>query len=118
MAGMGLASIARNQVVKRSTMDIITFATCAQGLNQKLFPSQRFLLKLLKHIPLDDTVRDIQIRDKFNKKVLATFTEREFYEYLRNDGRLSLSYEDYMSTNEIIQINLVMGRRASKSTVI
>lgn len=114
-----LSALARTQVQESAELDIITFAQSKQGLNVKLFASQRALLKILKHEELDDTVRDVEIRDKFNKKIIGTYTERGFFEYLRETGRISIPYEEYLESKfSIVQINLVMGRRASKSTII
>lgn len=117
MSLAGIAGKAKSFAQNKQRLDIITFTTSAQGLNQKIFPSQRFLLKVLTKMDLDDTVCDIEIRDKFNRTVLQTFTERGYYDFLYREKRVSMPYEEYQSS-DIIQINLVMGRRASKSTVI
>lgn len=97
---------------------IIEFVTGSQGLNiTSLFPAQRFMLKVFEKDELDNTIRDIEVRDQFNETVLYTLTEHQFYEYLRAEGRFSLDYDQYVAT-PITQIMLSMGRRASKSTVI
>lgn len=93
------------------------FVTSPTGLNQSIFPSQRFFLKVFEKEELDKIVCDIEIRDKFNEKTLYTLSEHQYYEYLRSEGRFSLEYEQYR-TGEIVQIILFMGRRASKSTMI
>lgn len=98
-------------------MGIVEFVESPQGLNAKRFPSQKFLLKLFAKEPLRDEVKDIEIRDQFNERVIGSFTERGFYEYLWEDGRISMPYSDYLVT-PITQIQLNMGRRASKSTTI
>lgn len=113
-----LSSVAGKFAKNEVELDIVTFATSKQGLNQKLFPAQRCILKVLTKMSLDNTVRDIEVRDKFNEKVIAVFTEQEFYDYLTDDGRTSMTYEEYLESPYVVQYQIVMGRRASKSTMI
>jgi len=82
----------------------------------ELFPAQRFFLKLFDKLPLDNYLRDIAIRDQFNEHTLHTFTELEYYAYLQAENRISMPYEEYMES-DIVQIQMCMGRRASKSTM-
>jgi hypothetical protein len=102
---------------KTSDFDIIEFVTKPQGLGYKLFPSQRFFLKVFEKLPLDNRIKDIDVRDKFNDKVIGTFTEVGFYQYLIDNGKISLDYQTYCA-NPIINFELSMGRRASKTTMI
>ncbi|HEC66050.1 MAG TPA: hypothetical protein ENI23_12215 [bacterium] len=97
--------------------NIVDFAQSSQGFGIKLFPSQRFFLKVFEKLPLDAVTKDIEIRDKFNEHVVKVFTEEDFYKYLLDNGRISLPYADYCNT-PIIQVQFAMGRRASKSTMI
>lgn len=96
---------------------IIDFVTSPTGLKAEIFPAQRFFLKVFEKEPLDDTLRDIAIRDRFNETTLYTLTEHGYYDYLRSEGRFSLDYDAYLA-NQTVQIILNMGRRASKSTMI
>lgn len=121
-SGLGINSVAQQarRFVKRSEGSfprIAEFVTSPTGLNQRIFPSQRFFLKVFEKEDLDDTVADIEIRDKFNDKTLYRLTERGYYGLLRGEGRFSLDYDVYQAV-EITQILLLMGRRASKSTMI
>ena len=97
--------------------DIITFTESPSGLNQRLFPVQRFLLKIMEKMPLDNTVKNIPINNKFNTEVLYNFTEKEYYDYLLDSGRISCPYEDYLN-EEQTTFQLVMGRRGTKTTTI
>ena len=114
---MSLAVKARGIVSrqKQEFPDAITFISSQQGFNTRLFPQQRFLIKVLEKMPLDNTQRDIEIRDNFNEKVIARFTEVEFFQYLIEQGRLSLDWDTYL-VNEIIQYIFAFGRRGTKST--
>jgi len=114
---MSLSSRAKKYSSNVSDLDVIEFATSAQGLNINLFPTQIFFLKLFDKIPLDNKIKSISIRDRFNKKTLQTLTEVEYYNYLLDDGRISLPYEEYMA-HDVIQIMLAIGRRGTKSTTI
>jgi hypothetical protein len=108
------------QFVKRSAGSfpaIAEFVTSPAGLNQSIFPSQRFFLKVFEKEELDATVEDIEIRDKFNEKVLYRLSERGYYDFMRSEGRFSLDYETYCAS-ETVQLLLLMGRRASKSTMV
>lgn len=121
-AGLGINSVAQQarRFVKREASSfppIAEFVTSPSGLNQKIFSSQRFYLKVFEKEDLDDTVSDIDIRDKFNDKLLYKLTEKGYYDYLRNEGRFSLPYDVYQAA-EITQLILFMGRRASKSTMV
>jgi hypothetical protein len=97
-------------------LSIVEFTESKAGLNFKLFPNQRFFLRLLAQEELSDERRDIVVRDMFNEVTRFTFTEREYYSFLRDEGRISLDYDTLMNT-DIIQVQLNMGRRATKSTM-
>ena len=116
---MGSLSSVAGQFAKNEVeLDIITFASSKQGLNQNLFPAQRCILKVLTKMPLDDTVCDIELRDRFNEKVIAVYTEQGFYDYLTDDGRTSMTYAEYLNSPHVVQYQIVMGRRATKSTTV
>lgn len=113
-----IASFAKKYAKEAPDLGIAEFAVSPHGLAlPKLFPSQRFVLKVFEKEELDDTIADIEIRDQFNDKVLFNLTEKKFYEYLRADGRFSMDYDEYCRS-PMTQIMLSMGRRASKSTII
>ena len=42
--------------IYEGTMDIIAFAESPYGLNQPLFPVQKFVFKLFYHLPLSDNL--------------------------------------------------------------
>ena len=114
---MSLSSKAKQFSSQKSDLNVIEFAEDKQGFGIKLFPTQKFFLKLFDKILLDNRNKSIDIRDNFNKRTLRTFTEREYYTYLEDEGRISLSYDDYYNS-EFIQYMFSMGRRGAKSTTI
>ena len=92
---------------EETNYDIITFATSPQGLNIDILPSQRFLLKVLNKVPLDNTVRDIPVMDMFNREVLGLYTEVEFWQFFYEGGRLNLTIDEYYSS-DIIRVILAL----------
>ncbi len=85
------------------------------GLNMKLFPAQRFLVKLYYNLPLDETLPEdplkrIQIPDMFKTKIRFEFTEREYLKFLYDEGRCNIGEQDH----ERRELVLAIGRRAGK----
>ena len=80
------------------------------GLGMKLYPAQKFLVKLYYYLPLDDVNKTIEIRDMFATKVLYTFTEVEYLKYLYDEGRCNIGEQDH----ERRELVLAIGRRAGK----
>lgn len=99
-------------------LNIMDFAESERGLNIKLLPFQRFVVKLVTRMELDNKVKNIPISDMFNEKVLYRLTEREVWQYLLDKGRISCDYDEYMNNPNVVQFNFQMGRRAAKSTTI
>lgn len=98
---------------------IVEFCEHPALLNKKLIPNQRAILKILTREPLDNTKRDIVIKDKFNEKVLGTFTEREYFDYLYENHHINMSYDRiFNDPRPIVEAWLDLGRRATKTTMI
>ena len=95
-------------------VDIITFAEAPWGLNLDLYPSQRFTLKCLYGLPLDNTVKDIPVPDMMNDKILYTFTEKEFLQWMFDEGRCNTNETEGKSFQELV---LSIGRRGGKSAL-
>jgi len=95
--------------------NVLNYVESPWGLNMTLYPVQRFIVKLYYNLPLDDklpeeTNRRIRISDMFNTKTLYTFTEKEYLQYLYNEGRCNIGEQDHMRR----QLTLPIGRRAGK----
>ena len=94
-------------------VDVITFATANWGLNFKLFPVQRFILKCIYGMELDDQDKDIPIPDLLNSKQIGIYTESDFMKFLIDERRTNLTH--YEPGNVRRQLLLSLGRRSSKS---
>jgi len=114
---LNLSSFTKTFGKNNTKYSIIEFAEKKSCLDIKLLPQQRFLLKIFDKCVLDDTVKDILVKDKFGEHVLFSFTEKGFYEFLYKEGRISLDYDTYMNT-DIVSIVLCAGRGATKTTTI
>lgn len=83
-----------------------------------LYPAQRFIVKLYYNLPLDENLpadpnKRIQIKDMFGERVLYEFSEREYLEYLYNEGRCNIGEQDH----ERRQLVLALGRRSGKTAL-
>ena len=90
--------------------NVLQYAESSWGLGMKLYPVQRFIVKLYYHIPLDDTDKNIVIYDMFKTKVLYQFTEVEYLHYLFSEGRCNIGEQDHVRR----QLILAIGRRSGK----
>ncbi len=117
---MSLSSYASKlATIEDRKLTIVEFAESSIGLKLKLFPAQKFFLKLLAGEPLDFIKKSIPIKDRFGENVLQEFTEMEYYDYLLNDKRINCKYEDLMNNHKnVINFMFCMGRRASKSNMV
>lgn len=88
------------------------------GLAMKLFPAQRFLVKLYYHLELDDVLpsepdKQIVITDMLKTEVKYRLTEKQYLSYLFNEGRCNIGEQDHMRRELVLSI----GRRAGKTTL-
>ena len=97
-----------------SVVDIITFVEAPWGLNFKLFPAQKFMLRCYYGLPLDGISKTIEVPDIVNEKILFKFTEVEFLQWLYEEGRCNTNTVEGKTFRELI---LVIGRRSGKSTI-
>jgi hypothetical protein len=97
---------------------VLDYIEQSWGLNMRLFPAQRFLVKLYYHLPLEDKIPEdvhkrIKVTDKFGDKVLYTFSEKDYLKYLYSEGRCNIGEQDH----ERRELVLAIGRRAGKTTL-
>jgi intein/homing endonuclease len=90
--------------------NVLQYAESTWGLKMKLYPVQRFIVKLYYHIPLGDTEKTIVIYDMFKTKVLYRFTEVEYLRFLFSEGRCNIGEQDHVRR----QLILAIGRRSGK----
>ena len=114
---MNLGEYASKYTSGTKVVSAIEFIQSPSGFSTKLFPSQRFLIKVLDQEELDNELRDIEIKDQFNERVVHVFTELEFYNFLRAEGRISLDYADYLAY-PMVQNLLAIGRRGTKTSTV
>jgi hypothetical protein len=96
-------------------VDVVTFAEAPWGLDTPLWPAQKVILKCLYGLELDQTPDAVPVYDIMNEKLLFQFSEKDFLEYLYNEGRCNIKEVEIGKVyNELL---LVCGRRASKSVI-
>ena len=103
--------------------DIITYVEAPWGLNTKLWPAQKWLLKMYYGIPLDRDKKEtffdgkifhgVPVHDMFMLNVKYELSEWEYLQYLYNDGRCNVKDQ----TQRFTELVLVIGRRGSKSAM-
>ena len=98
---------------KPRIFSILDYIESSWGLGMKLYPVQRFLVKLYYHIPLEAHEKTIEVKDMLGTRVLYRFTEREYLRYIYNEGRCNIGEQD----RERRQLILSLGRRAGKTTL-
>lgn len=113
---MSLANLALSgaravsSTTKSSLANIVEFVEEPWGLNMKLFPVQRVILKAHYGIELDDTT-PFKVsnwrRDKF-----YDLTEKQYIEYLFNEGRCNA--KEVIPGNDRREMILSIGRRSGK----
>lgn len=118
MAGQGDLSVTGLDGRNTKVFNVLSYIEAPWGLQMRLYPVQRVIVKLFYNIPLDEKLPAeerlrIRISDMFNTKTLYTFTEREFLSYLFNEGRINIKEQDHMRRQLILSI----GRRGGKTTL-
>ena len=98
---------------KPRIFNILEYIEQPWGLGMKLFPAQKFLVKLYYFLPLEERQKTITVTDMLATKTLYHFTEREYLQYLYNEGRCNIGEQDH----ERRELVLAIGRRAGKTTL-
>jgi hypothetical protein len=93
--------------------DILSFIEAPWGLQMRLWPVQRFIVKLYYNLPLDNKERSIVVTDMFRQRELYRLTEVEYLQYLYNEGRCSIKEQTNLRRNLLLSI----GRRSGKTTI-
>ena len=96
-------------------VDAPTFVEAKWGLNEKLLPAQKFILKCYYSLSLDDTEKNIVVPDITHEKILYTFTEQEFLHWLYEEGRCNTNEIEGKTFRELVW---VAGRRSGKCRAI
>jgi len=112
-AAQPASTVAASGPKRPSIFNVLDYIEQSWGLGMRLYPVQRVIVKLYYHIPLDDKLKTIEVRDMFRTKVLYHFTEAEYVRYLHNEGRCNIGEQDH----ERRELLLSIGRRAGKTTL-
>lgn len=118
LAGQYIEQAGKGDSDEESVSDIITFAEASWGLNMnlktgstELRPVQKFILKAYYNLQLDNTQKNIIVRDYLNEVEKYKFTEVEYLNFLYNEGRTNIKEITDQIRNELV---LVCGRRGGK----
>lgn len=116
MAENLIANLAKEFVSgdRQGIADIVTFVESPWGLNVKMLPVQKFVVKCLYGMELDDTEKSIHVPDILNEKILYKLTEKSFLDFLYAEGRCNTDSIEGKVFHELVW---VAGRRATKSTI-
>jgi hypothetical protein len=116
---MGLAEIAlgagrASATGGRSVVDIVTFIEAPWGLNMRLFPIQKVILKTYYGLPLEDRVPNLTFTD-WRRTTERTMTEADYLRMLNDEGRCNI--REVEPGRERREMVLSIGRRAGKCVV-
>ena len=67
--------------------DPITFIEAPWGLAVKLLPVQKVIIRMIYRLPLDRTPNTVKVPDVVNEKILHSFSEAEFVQWLYDEKR-------------------------------
>jgi phage terminase large subunit-like protein len=111
-----IAEIAKEFLSGNTTevADIITFIEAPWGLNIKLLPVQRFILRCFYNLPLEEHQKTIKVPDLTNERILYEFTEKDFLRWLYAEGRCNTDVVEGKIFQELV---LAIGRRGTKSSL-
>jgi len=111
-SGIDLGELVVDEVqpFKPRIFNILEYIEQSWGLGMNLFPVQRFIVKLYYGIPLEEHKKTILIPDMLATKVLYSFTEKEYLQYLYSEGRCNIGEQDH----ERLELVLALGRRSGK----
>lgn len=115
---MGLGGIALSvgqatRAMSRSTKiaDVVEFIEAPWGLDIRLFPVQKIILKAHYGLPLDDQVT-FKISD-WRQQVFQDYTEASYLRYLFDEGRSNI--REVIPGQERTELILSIGRRSGKT---
>ncbi len=95
-------------------VDVVTFCEAPWGLNIKLLPVQKFILKAYYGLPLNRTERNIEVPDVTNEHTLYRFSEVQLLKWLYEEGRCNTDVTEGKNFHELV---LAIGRRGTKSSM-
>lgn len=98
----------------RSVVDIITFIEAPWGLNMRLFPVQKVILKTYYGLPLENKEPTLTFTD-WRRSNERRLTEADYLKLLYDEGRCNIGVVE--PGRERREMVLSIGRRAGKTTL-
>lgn len=99
-------------------MNALEFIEGPAGLNIKLYPVQRVIIKLIFGIPMDWEEREVPVYDMFCEELLHTFKETEYIRYVYEKGRINIPDWRDAQPGGYNEIDMIVGRRGGKSVIV
>lgn len=106
---------AATSVTARPLANAIEFIEEPWGLNMRLFPVQRVILKAHYGIPLDDNPANAFEVTDFRRQNGRMMTEKQYLAYLYAEGRSNI--KEVVPGHERREMILSIGRRSGKTTI-
>jgi len=101
-----------------SILNAIDFIESSQGFSVHLFPVQRIIVKAVFGVPMDYKEQMVPVYDPFCEKLLYTFTESQYLNFVYNEGRCNIKTWQDMPEEGFNESVIFAGRRGGKSQVV
>ena len=109
-----MLNIGRASQFQTRRYNIIDYIESSWGLDRRLFPVQKAILKAFYGLPLEKVEKTIQVRT-WRGEILRVVTEVDYFKMLYDERRCNIeSFDDRKERNRLI---LSIGRRSGKSTM-
>ncbi len=99
----------------RDLLNAIDFIESPQGLGVHLYPVQRVIVKAIFGVSMDYKEGEVPVHDPFGEKLLYTFTDREYLEYVYNEGRCNVKNWQDLPLDGFHEAVIFAGRRGGKA---
>ena len=99
-------------------LNAIDFIESPQGLNVKLFPIQRLIVKCIFGVPVDYKMGMVPLHDVFREKLLRRVTEEECLHIFNEEGRCNIGDWRDIPERGFNEACIIAGRRGGKSQVV
>lgn len=111
-------NLLKDSIDDKDIADVVTFTEAPWGLNFSLLPAQKFILKCLYRMKLDNQNKYIPVMDVFCEETLYILTEEEFLLFLIKEGRTNIvsleKYNQSVGNKRYNEMIVCAGRRGSK----
>jgi len=101
-----------------SILNAVDFIESTQGLNVKLYPIQRVIVKAVYGVPMDYKEHLVPVWDRFHDNLLYTFKETDYLHYVFNEGRCNVDDWRDLPEDGYNETAIFAGRRGGKSAAV